>query len=438
MSLSGLIAGHYLRSHHDLRMNTIMKLDKLSTIPEMKAFLNGSQAIVFGVASSKDARYDFIEGILKRFKYSGLSRSDKGTIIKFLMKVSGYSRQQVTRIIKRFFKDGYLKRLQRTCNGFERRYTDEDIRLLAELDKRHNTPNGLMVKKLCERAYCKFGDNNYVRLSKISVSHIYNLRRSSGYKNIRRNFEKTKSLKGVHIGERKKPQSDGNPGYIRIDTVHQGDLDGIKGVYHINAVDEVTQFEIVVSVEKISEAYLLPALQMLLDYFPFKVVNFHSDNGSEYINKTVAKLLNKLQIEMTKSRPRNSNDNALAEGKNAAVVRKIFGHSHIPQNYAKQINDFNITALNPYINYHRPCLYPTTIIDKKGKVKKKYEYKNMMTPYEKLKSLSNAERFLKEGITFKKLDDIANAMTDNEAADYLQQQRKLLFKQIHEGCRNSA
>jgi hypothetical protein len=51
--------------------------------------------------------------------------------------------------------------------------------------------------------------------------------------------------------------ANGKPGYIRIDTVHQGDLDGCKGVYHINAVDEVTQIEIVVSVEKISEQYFM-------------------------------------------------------------------------------------------------------------------------------------------------------------------------------------
>ncbi|OGT31513.1 MAG: hypothetical protein A3E87_04085 [Gammaproteobacteria bacterium RIFCSPHIGHO2_12_FULL_35_23] len=200
----------------------------------------------------------------------------------------------------------------------------------------------------------------------------------------------------------------------------------------------MTQFEIVVSVEKISEAYLIPALQILIDAFPFKIINFHSDNGSEYINKMVSALLNKLNIEMTKSRSRHSNDNALAEGKNAAIVRKTFGYSHIPQYFAAQINEFNVNALNPYVNYHRPCLYPTTTMDAKGKQKKKYEYKNMMTPYDKLKSLPNAGQHLKDGITFKKLDDIAKSMSDNEAADQLQLQRTLLFKQIHEDCRKWA
>jgi len=295
-----------------------------------------------------------------------------------------------------------------------------------------------MIKKLCERAYHEFAEIAYERLSKISVSHIYNLRHSSGYKKYRYHYEKTKSPKGMHIGERRKPQSNGEPGYIRIDTVHQGDLDGEKGIYHINAVDEVTQFEVVVSVEKISEAYLIPALKILLAAFPFIIINFHSDNGSEYVNKVVAKLLNKLKIEFTKSRPRKSNDNALAEGKNAAIVRKIYGYSHIPQHHAERLNEFNHATLNPYVNYHRPCLYPTITIDKRGKEKKKYEYKNMMTPYEKFKSLPDSGRHLKEGITFKKLDDFAKAMTDNEAADLLQKQRKLLFKHIHEDGKKRA
>jgi transposase InsO family protein len=171
-------------------------------------------------------------------------------------------------------------------------------------------------------------------------------------------------------------------------------------------------------VEKISEFYLIPALEILLDSFPFEIINFHSDNGSEYVNKTVADLLKKLLIEFTKSRPRQSNDNALAEGKNAAVVPKIFGYTHIPQRYAERINIFNQGALNPYVNYHRPCLYQTVIIDDKAKQKKKYEYKHMMTPYEKFKSLPEADHYLKAGLTFKRLDDIADSMTDNEAADH--------------------
>ena len=415
-----------------------MNLDKLHTIAQMEDFLNGSQAIAFAVATNKDERYHFVEKLLKRFNYGSLKRGHKGVVVRFLGKVSSYSRQQLTRMIQRYLELGELKRYHKATSGFERFYTNDDIQLLAKLDQRHETPNGFMVKKLCERAHESFKEKGYERLAGISVAHIYNLRKSTSYKKQRVFYEKTKSPKGVLIGERRKPQSNGKPGYIRIDTVHQGDLDGNKGVYHINAVDEVTQFEIVISVEKISEHYLIPALEALLAAFPFKIINFHSDNGSEYVNKTVAKLLGKLLIEFTKSRPRTSNDNALAEGKNAAIVRKTFGYTHIPQKYAEKINVFNFEALNPYINYHRPCLYPTLIVDLKGKQKKKYEYENMMTPYEKFKSLADAKQYLNKNMTFEKLDDIAKIMTDNAAADFLQQQRKALFKYIHEDCQKVA
>ena len=419
-------------------MNTIMKLDDVENVQELRDFLSGSQPIAFAIASSKEERYQFILSVLKRFRYKQLLRQDKGVVLQFLMKVSGYSRQQLTRMVKQYVEHGNLKRCQKTENGFSRRYTVADVILLAKLDERHDTPNGAMVKKLCERAYHEFSESDYIRLSKISVSHIYNLRKSSGYQKQRRHFEKTRSQRGVNIGERRKPNPQGQPGYLRIDTVHQGDLDGKKGVYHINAVDEVTQFEIVATVEKISELYLIPILEKMIEQFPFVILNFHSDNGSEYVNVVVARLLEKLRIEFTKSRPRQSNDNALAEGKNAAVVRKIFGYTHIAQHHADKINHFNQAALNPYINYHRPCLYPTLIVNSKGKEKKKYAYQDMMTPYEKLKSLKGAPIYLKEGVTFEKLDDIAQAISDNEAADFLQQQRKLLFNHIHEDGKKSA
>lgn len=413
----------------------IMNIDPLISIEQMQAFLEGTQPIAFAMPDNKGQRYLFVEMVLKRFHYTRLKRKDKGVLIRFLQKITGYSRQQLTRMIQRYRDTGQLKRFQRTTAGFAQRYTQEDIRLLAQLDQRHDTPNGARVKKLCERAYEVFGEVAYQRLAHICVSHIYNLRKSSGYLRYRCHYQKTKPQKTPPpIGERRKPHPEGKPGYIRIDTVHQGDKDGNKGVYHINAVDEVTQFEVVASVEKISEAYLIPVLEQLLEQFPFVIINFHSDNGSEYINKRVAALLKKLLVEFTKSRSRQSNDNGLVEGKNSAVVRKVFGYTHIPQHYAQRINTFNQDVLNPYINYHRPCLFPTVVTDNKGKEKKKYRYEDVQTPYEKFKSLPNAQQYLKPEMTFKLLDDKAHEMTDNEAADYLQQQRKLLFKQIYEEC----
>jgi transposase InsO family protein len=411
-------------------MKTIMKLEDLTTIDQLVDFLSGTQAVAFSVISDKDACYRWIQGELVKFRYLKLPRQEKGVVIRYLMKVSGYSRQQLTRLIAQYRKTGQIKRCQRTVSGFKQKYTERDIRLLAAMDERHDTPCGTAVKKLCERACEVFGETEYTALASISVSHLYNLRKSIPYTRHRRHFEKTQS-KPSKIGDRRKPQPNGKPGYIRIDTVHQGDLDKQKGVYHINAVDEVTQFEVVCSVEKISERYLIPALEQLLETFPFTVLGFHSDNGSEYINKRVAELLEKLRIEFTKSRSRHSNDNALAESKNGAVVRKLFGYSHIPQRWAPLINTFNQQHLNPYINYHRPCFFPETRIDDTGKQRKIYRYENMMTPYDKLKSLPNAKDYLKPGTSFEILDKLAHQISDNQAADQLQKARQKLFKTIH-------
>lgn len=408
-----------------------MKLEDLKTIDQLSQFLDGTQAVIFQANTPKKERYNWIQHELVRFGYLKRGKADKGTITRYLIKASGYSRQQITRLIKQYRETGYIKHYHAASCGFKSHYTAEDIRLIARMDERHDTPCGHAVKKLCERAYTVFNEEKYKRLSTISVSHLYNLRKSKTYARSRQYFEKTKPRQSA-IAERRKPQPDGKPGYIRIDTVHQGDLDKKKGVYHINAVDEVTQFEVVCSAEKISEQHLIPILEQILQTFPFKIIGFHSDNGSEYINRNVASLLEKLLIEFTKSRSRHSNDNALAESKNASVVRKTLGYSHIPQKFAGHINKFCQEYLNPHINYHRPCFFPETVTDKNGKQRKKYPYKSMMTPYDKLKSLPESKKYLKDELTFDIMDKIAYAMTDNQSADQLQEARQTLFKTIDE------
>jgi transposase InsO family protein len=417
-------------------MVTHMNEKKIRSLEDVRTFLAGTMEVEFSI-EDKIARYRWIEQTLRRFRYATLGRGDRGLILRYIERVSGYSRQTVTRLVAQYRQHGKLARRQRTVAGFSRYYTDAEARLLAELDTLHGTPCGAAAKKLCERMYRVFGDARYEALSHISVSHLYNLRKANGYQRQRRQFDKTRPTRS-QIAERRKPNHQGQPGYLRLDTVHQGDLDGVKGVYHINAVDEVTQFQCVFSVERISERFLIPLLETLLANFPFVIQGFHADNGSEYINHRVAALLNKLHVEFTKSRARHSNDNALAESKNASVIRKHFGFDHIPGHWAAQLNDFHREHFNPYLNFHRPCLFPVPCIDTKGKVKKHYPYDEMNTPYGKLKSLPNAARFLKPGITFDQLDEIALAISDNDAAKQMNQAKQQLFKTIFEQGKKTA
>jgi transposase InsO family protein len=329
------------------------------------------------------------------------------------------------------------KRYRAPAHGFARKFSPLDVALLAETDALHGTLSGPATVHLLRRAYGLYGDPRYQRLAGLSVSHLYNLRAQAGYQAKRGLWTKTKGA-SVAIGQRRAPAPEGRAGFIRIDSVHQGDFDGLKGVYHINAVDCVTQFELVATCERISEAYLLPALESLLEDFPFTILGFHADNGSEYINHTVARLLDKLHIELTKSRPRISNDNGLAETKNAAIVRKHLGYAHIPQRCAAQVNAFCREFLNPYVNFHRPCFFPHTTTDSKGRIRKRYRFEDMMTPYEKLKSLPNAQDFLKPGMSFQALDAYVAATSDNQAAQRLNQARARLFQSIQRRSKQAA
>ena len=410
---------------------------RLDTIVDIVGFLNESRKISFEEQNQRGIEtYAWIEETLKKFRYVLSKKRDRGIIKKYIQKITGYSRSQVTRLITQFLQTGKIRVTEYRRNTFTKIYSPGDTALLAKTDELHDYPNGAALKKILKRMATEYKVQEFEKIARISVSHIYILRHTPVYLRMNKRYEKTKPTV-VNIGERRKPEPNGKPGFLRVDTVHQGDKEkdkkGIytKGVYHINMVDEIVQFEFIAAVEKISEAYLTPILEILLEFFPFKIKEFHSDNDSEYINEVVVILLNKLLVKLTKSRSRRSNDNALVEGKNGSIIRKWMGYGFIEQRHADRINKtFYFSSFNEYINYHRPCAFATEIVDKKGKVKKVYRTEDYMTPYEKLKSLPNAKQYLKKGVTFEMLDTTAMRKNDNEMAQIVQEERRKLFEYI--------
>jgi len=419
-----------LGGDHQEMMLVTLKTQGLQTLEQIRGFLQGSQPLDFEVPQ-RGAAYAFVGQQLHHFAYGRLGRADKGLVRRYLCKVTGLSRAQMTRLIGQLRETGrIIDRRGTPARPFPRRYTREDALLLAEVDVLHGTLSGPATRKLCERAWQLFGDRRFERLAGISNGHLYNLRHGSTYQRRRGPMIQTRPVQ-VSIGERRKPAPQGRPGFLRVDSVHQGDLDGSKGLYHINVVDELTQFQFVGSVQRISERFLLPVLEALLIAFPFVLHAFHADNGSEYINHQVARLLNKLHIqEFTKSRARRTNDNALVESKNGSVLRKHLGYTHISGRFAARVNDFTQNQLSPYLNFHRPCFFPIQEIDSRGRLRKRYRYDDLMTPYDKLKSLPDASRYLKPNLTFEQLDAIAYAISDHEAARRLNHARAELFRSI--------
>jgi len=405
-----------------------METDRITSIEDVENFLQGAEKVDFSFANKKE-KYQFVSDTLVKLKYGIAPKREKILIKRFLGKVTNYSKKQLKRLVKKW-KDGKLlaAATQTNRHKFSSTYGPQEIALLAKADGALNFPNGFALKESLMREYNIFKKENYETISKISVSHIYNIRSHNlQYNSKVKHYTKTNPV-NIPIGERRKPQPLGQPGFLRIDSVHQGDLDKIKGVYHINIVDEITQWEIVGCVEGISEFFLIPLLENLISQFDFKIINFHSDNGSEYINYQVADLLNRLIVKQTKSRSRKSNDQALVECKNGAVIRKHIGRNHIPKKFAGLVNIFYQKYFNPFLNYHRVCSFATDYVDKRGKIRKKYDIH--LTPYAKLKSLENAEQYLKEGITFEMLDKIAYAKSDIEAGKEMRKEKMKVFSKI--------
>lgn len=400
------------------------------SIDQIEEFLNTHKGcgFKFEIKSALD-KYEFISKTLWDIKYRRLSKRDKHTVLRYLKCFTQYSKGHLKKLANKWRRGTLVFNPNRNRHRFSRKYFPNDIALLIKTDVAHGCLSAKATKSILEREYLIFGNADYANISGISTGHIYNIRNNNRQYNSSdaMYFIGTKKS-DVDIGVRQKPRPDGKPGYVRIDTVHQGDLCGNKGVYHINIVDEVTQFELIATVERISEHYLKPVVEMLLELFPFTIYEFHSDNGSEYINRWVAELLNKIHVRLTKSRSRHSNDNALVESKNGSIIRKMFGRNYIDKKWATEINEFDKKCFNIYLNYHRPCAFATDKQDSKGKIRKVYD--QWITPYEKFKSLSNAEQYLKPEFNFEEMDKVAYAKSDNKFAEEMNKAKKKLFRII--------
>jgi hypothetical protein len=398
------------------------------TPAQMREFLDSSGDLSFSGASRPEI-YSLVERTLRTQHYLALSKKDKGAVRRYLVKLCGRSLPQLTRLIRRYRLRGAVP-LGKPCRRhFPRRYSEQDIALLAAADAAHQGLSGPALRRILWREFHVYGKSQYQRLAAISASHIYNLRRSAAYRRQHLHLHKTRA-RAVSIAERRRPDPRGQPGYLRVDTVHQGDTETHKGLYHLNAVDTVTQWQVVGCCCAISEAHLLPVLEAMLHQFPFRIRGFHSDNGSEFINDNVAKLLNKLLVEeFTKSRANRSSDNALVEGKNGAVVRKHIGREPIAAEHAAELQRFFTAYFNPYLNFHRPCGFAQLEVAENGKRRRRYRPQDYRTPYEKLLSLEDWVKCLKQGLSAEHLAEQAQRLSDTECALRMQAAKRKLLAQ---------
>ena len=198
------------------------------SLEQIKTFLVSSQEIQFHAEGRADI-YAWVDRTLRQQNYPKQGRQEKGLVRQYVRKMTGLSRAQVTRLILQYPKTRAVKPTVYLRRRFRRRFTPADVALLVQVDQAHGRLNGPATRQILTREFKVFGKAEYERLSTISVAHLYNLRNSAGYRRQRIEYTATRPTP-VSIGVRRKPTPEGRPGFLRIDTVHQGDLDGVKGV----------------------------------------------------------------------------------------------------------------------------------------------------------------------------------------------------------------
>lgn len=223
--------------------------------------------------------------------------------------------------------------------------------------------------------------------------------------------------------------NDAVPGFVEIDLVgHEGGNAIGDHAYTLTVTDIATGWTENRSVRNKAQKWVFAALLEIKAMFPFPIIGIDSDNGSEFINYTVAKLLGKLLIEQTKSRAHRSGDNGLVEAKNGAIIRKHIGFGHIGAPHAEAVNAFHRDHLNPYVNFHRPCAVPRVIVAANGK--RRRIYTRWATPWELFQEAPRCESLLRPDATLAGLQQFAQLQSDTEAALEMQRAKRQLLNRI--------
>jgi hypothetical protein len=220
---------------------SVHEAEKLS-LEQIRLLVLASDGLRFE-SENREQMYGWVESVLIEHGYARQGKAARGLLRRYLEKMTGLSRAQVSRLIRGYKASGQVRVAACRRHRFALRYTQADIELLAKVDEAHETLSGPATRSILKREFEVYGKREFERLANISNGHLYNLRNSQRYRERRLNYTKTRPTT-VSIGERRKPDPRGEPGFLRLDTVHQGDSPTAKGVYHINAVDEVTQWQV--------------------------------------------------------------------------------------------------------------------------------------------------------------------------------------------------
>ena len=115
-----------------------MNVSKLDTIEQIREFLEGTAEVAFSNPTDPSALRAFVATVLRRYRYFRLSKGPRGVLFAYMQRLTGYSRQHLSQLIAQYRYTQSLKpRKWVSRTSFARRYTAEDIALLAQTDSLH-------------------------------------------------------------------------------------------------------------------------------------------------------------------------------------------------------------------------------------------------------------------------------------------------------------
>ena len=190
------------------------------TAEQIGEFLRGSATIDFQ-GQNRAELYSWVQGVLVAQEYTTIGKKQRGAVRAYIVKVTGLSLSQATRLIRKYRAEGVVEAVPYRRRRFPVKYTSQDVARLAEVDRAHGWLSGPATVRIFQREYQQYGKAEYARLGEISVAHLYNLRGSARYRKLAAKWEPTQPV-ATAIGERRQPDPRGQPGYLRIDTVGNG------------------------------------------------------------------------------------------------------------------------------------------------------------------------------------------------------------------------
>jgi len=186
----------------------VHEAEKLS-LEGMGRFVEASHEIWFA-SKNREQVYGWMERALVEQEYAQQGKAARGLVRRYIEKMTGLSRAQVTRLIARYNATGRVQPTVYRRRRFPQRYTRADIELLASVDEAHETLSGPATRRILEREHQLYGQQEYARLAAVSVAHLYNLRNSQRYRERRLSYVKTRPT-AVSIGSDASPTLAASP-----------------------------------------------------------------------------------------------------------------------------------------------------------------------------------------------------------------------------------